>query len=152
MEQLSKDLSRSLADYESFLPFIKAYAVWSRTNTDIPKNYKCFLAKSVLEESEREYRHSLPILSENDAKMIDYAAAQVTHSSYYKHKLFEILVLSGWNCIDAYFSIKLIKKLLRQNHEKFSIILLEQKRRDLIEMVRYKLIEIEDNDYQREIK
>jgi hypothetical protein len=68
------------------------------------------------------------------------AAARVVHHSKYKRKLFEILVISGWDCVDVFFSVKYVKQLLRQHHEKYSLLLLEVKRRELIESVRRTLI------------
>jgi hypothetical protein len=70
----------------------------------------------------------------------------VTYQSKTKHKLFEILILSGWDCVDVYFSIPYVKKLMKQQGERFTVPMLEAKKKDLIEAVRGKLIEIEDSD------
>ena len=144
---ITKQLSDSLKDYDSFLPFIKAYSVWSRQRTGTPAHYKCFLSKAALDANERELQHALPILTDEEAEIIDAAAASVTYQSKTKHKLFEILILSGWDCVDVYFSIPSVKKLMKQQGERFTVPMLEAKKKDLIEAVRSKLIEIEDTEY-----
>lgn len=144
---ITKQLSDSLKNYASFLPFIQAYSVWSRQRTGTPAHYKCFLSKAALDANERELQHALPILTDEEAEIIDAAAASVTYQSKTKHKLFEILILSGWDCVDVYFSIPYVKKLMKQQGERFTVPLLEAKKKDLIEAVRNKLIEIEDTEY-----
>lgn len=144
---ITKQLSDSLKDYASFLPFIQAYSVWSRQRTGTPAHYKCFLSKAALDANERELQHALPILTDEEAEIIDAAAASVTYQSKTKHKLFEILILSGWDCVDVYFSIPYVKKLMKQQGERFTVPMLEAKKKDLIEAVRSKLIEIEDTEY-----
>lgn len=144
---ITRQLSDSLKDYASFLPFIQAYSVWSRQRTGTPAHYKCFLSKAALDANEREIQHALPILTDEEAEIIDAAAASVTYQSKTKHKLFEILILSGWDCVDVYFSIPYVKKLMKQQGERFTVPLLEAKKKDLIEAVRSKLIEIEDTEY-----
>ena len=142
---LSSELSNALCDYKSFQPFIEAYSLWARTQSGVPSQYKCFLNRAASGElAEKEYNDSLPILTEDDAKLIDLAAARVTDQSDYKRKLFNILIISGWVCVDVFFSITYVKKLLRQLHEKFSLLILEAKRRELIEAVRHTLILFED--------
>ena len=148
---ITKQLSDSLKDYASFLPFIQAYSVWSRQRTGTPAHYKCFLSKAALDANERELQHALPILTDEEAEIIDAAAASVTYQSKTKHKLFEILILSGWDCVDVYFSIPYVKKLMKQQGERFTVPLLEAKKKDLIEAVRLKLIEIEDTEYLNSI-
>ena len=148
---ITRQLSESLKDYASFLPFIQAYSVWSRQRTGTPAHYKCFLSKAALDANERELQHALPILTDEEAEIIDAAAASVTYQSKTKHKLFEILILSGWDCVDVYFSIPYVKKLMRQQGERFTVPLLEAKKKDLIEAVRSKLIEIEDTEYLNSI-
>lgn len=145
MTELSAELKEAIHDYKSFLPWIEAYSLWSRIQSGVPSHYKCFLGSRAIEIKEKEYNDSLPILTESDAKLIDYAAARVVHNSEYKRKLFEILVLSGWDCIDVFFSVAYVKKLLRSHHEKYSILMLEAKRRQLIESVRGSLILIDDS-------
>ena len=144
---ITRQLSDSLKDYASFLPFIQAYSVWSRQRTGTPAHYKCFLSKAALDANERELQHALPILTDEEAEIIDAAAASVTYQSKTKHKLFEILILSGWDCVDVYFSIPYVKKLMKQQGERFTVPMLEAKKKDLIEAVRSKLIEIEDTEY-----
>jgi hypothetical protein len=144
---ITRQLSNSLKDYASFLPFIQAYSVWSRQRTGTPAHYKCFLSKSALDAKERELQHALPILTDEEAEIIDAAAASVTYQSKTKHKLFEILILSGWDRVDVYFSIPYVKKLMKQQGERFTVPMLEAKKKDLIEAVRSKLIEIEDTEY-----
>lgn len=142
---LSPELSAALCDFKSFQPFIEAYSLWARTASGVPAQYKCFLNRiASVEIAEKEYNDSLPILTDDDAKLIDLAAARVTHHSDYKRKLFNILIISGWDCVDVFFSISYVKKLLRQHHEKFSLLILEAKRRELIESVRHTLILFED--------
>ena len=148
---ITRQLSESLKDYASFLPFIQAYSVWSRQRTGTPAHYKCFLSKAALDANERELQHALPILTDEEAEIIDAAAASVTYQSKTKHKLFEILILSGWDCVDVYFSIPYVKKLMRQQGERFTVPMLEAKKKDLIEAVRSKLIEIEDTEYLNSI-
>ena len=148
---ISKTISDALKDYASFLPVIQAYSVWSRQKTGTPAHYKCFLSKSSLDAAERELQHALPILTDEEAQLIDAAAAAVTYQSKAKHKLIEILILSGWDCVDVYFSIPYVKKLMRQQGERFTVPILEAKKKDLIEQVRYKLIEIEDTEYLNSI-
>lgn len=144
---ITKQLSDSLKDYDSFLPFIQAYSVWSRQRTGTPAHYKCFLSKAALDVKEREIQHALPILTDEEAEIIDAAAASVTYQSKTKHKLFEILILSGWDCVDVYFLIPYVKKLMKQQGERFTVPMLEAKKKNLIEAVRSKLIEIEDTEY-----
>lgn len=148
---ITRQLSDSLKDYASFLPFIQAYSVWSRQRTGTPAHYKCFLSKAALDANERELQHALPILTDEEAEIIDAAAASVTYQSKTKHKLFEILILSGWDCVDVYFSIPYVKKLMKQQGERFTVPMLEAKKKDLIEAVRSKLIEIEDTEYLNSI-
>ena len=144
--KISKGLSESLEKYEYFVPYVDSYSVWSRQQNGIPSSYKCFLGSKSLDLEEREFRQTLPILTDEDAGIIDLAAAQVTSKSKLKKQLFDLLVISGWDCVDVFFNFPSLKKLMRANHEKYSIPILEAKRRELIEAVRTTLILFEDNE------
>jgi len=149
---ISSELEKSLINYDSFLPWIESYAMWSRTQSGVPANYKCLLFKLDSDVNERELKHALPILSEIDARIIDKACAYISHHSYEQHKLFEILVISGWDCVDAFYGIPLVRKIFRHNHERFNIPMLEAKKRDLIERVRATLILYLDNHHLFDIQ
>lgn len=142
--KLSKGLSESLEKYEYFVPIIDSYSVWSRQRNGVPSHYKCFLGSRAMDLEEREYVQSLPLLTDEEAGIIDLAAAKVTSKSRLKKQLFDLLVLSGWDCVDVFFSFPYLKRLMRANHEKYSIPILEAKRRELIEAVRTTLILFED--------
>ena len=139
--KISKELGESLEKYEYFVPYVESYSAWSRQMNGVPSNYKCFLGTRILDPADRELMDTLPILTDEDARVIDLAAAKVVSRSQSKKRLFDLLVISGWDCVDLYFSFPSLRKLMKVNHQKFSVPVLEAKRRELIEAVRLVLID-----------
>jgi len=143
---VSKELSNAVNDFSSFSLWIEAYAEWSRKRSGVPTHYKCLISRLDVNAGEKEIKDSLPILTDADAEAIDKACAYAIADSALKRKLFEVLIISGWDCVDA-FSIPVIKRLIRKNGEKLTVQLLESKRRDLIESARNAFIYLEDNNF-----
>ena len=144
--KISPALSESANCFETFSLWIEAYAEWSRKRSGVPTHYKCLISRLDINASDKKLKDSLPILTDADAEAIDKACAYAIADSSLKRKLFEILIISGWDCVDA-FTIPIIKKLIRRNGEKLTVQLLESKRRDLIESARNAFMYLEDNNF-----